>query len=139
MTLIKPNDSLRDCIIKVAAGNPGALMALASLSEVSASIDPDSAFSSFTAVVSFDGYGIYGTDVYVLQHDICDGNSALVLACLRAVQLGLLPEATLKAACARQDYGGRDTVPARAIYAKVKEELPSFDPDGIGLREGDGQ
>lgn len=132
---IDPHMSLKDIIVKMSDGNPGTLMALSSLAEVSASIDPDSAWAEFSACVNLDSIGIYGKDIWVLYKDICKGNPALVHACLRACQLGLFPEATLKDACSRQDRSGVALVPVKELYDLVRLKLANFDPNRIGERE----
>jgi hypothetical protein len=123
---IELNDSMFSATMKVADGNPGAATALMSLCSTAEEIDPQSFGGPLSPLLSFDSYGIYGTDVYVLWSDICNKDNAKTLAVLRAVQLGLFKESVLKDACSRQDYSGREMVPVDELYEKVYERLEEF-------------
>lgn len=125
---IKLTDNTMTVIMKMSEGNPGAMNVLMQLlSEQSKTIDPDNMLGGLGVVLSLDSIGIYGTDIYVLNSDLCDRNLAKMLAVLRACQLGLFSRDVLKDACHRQDYSGRNLVPVDDLYLKVKERLPNFD------------
>lgn len=127
---IKLTDSIQSVITKMAEGNPGAAIAMIELVEKGAAIDPDSAWGGWGALMSLDTADIYGSGIYVLFSDICDRDPAKTIAVLRACQLGILPEATLKDACSRQDRSGKQIINPEDLYKKVKEELPNFNPQG---------
>lgn len=125
---ISINDSMQDIVVKMCEGNPGAMGVLMDMLEKGAAIDPDSALSGgLGSILQLDAQGIYGTDIYVLNNDICERNLPHTMAVLRAVQLGLFDASTLKDACGRQDYSGKELIPVGELYAKVKERLPNFD------------
>jgi hypothetical protein len=121
------NDTMMSAVAKLADGNPGAAQALMSLSINAAKIDPQSFGGALGPLLSFDSHGIYGTDIYILWSDICNKNASKTLAVLRAVQLGMFDERTLKDACSRQDYSGREMIPVDDLYEKVCEKLEDFD------------
>lgn len=124
---IQLTDNPMQIMFKMSDGKPGALNALMELMKKGESIDPDSAMGGLGLILILDTYGIYGTDIYVLHNDICRREINLMIACLRACQLGLFPSATLKQACARQDRSGTSLVIPDALLLAVKERLPKFD------------
>ena len=128
---IKLTDSPMDVMIRMADGNPGAVNVLMQILKDGAKVDPDSALGGLGAILSLDSHGIYGSDIYILNNDICERSLPKTLAVLRAVQLGLFSENTLKDACHRQDRSGKALIPVDELYLKVKEELPNFDAENI--------
>lgn len=121
------NDSIIDMITKLSEGNPGAVGALCALVKDAPGIDPDSAFGPYTALISFDTFGIYGTGIYVLWNDVCSRDTRLVLSLLRSVQLGFVPVEDLRTAANDQRRGNH--FPADRIDAidrMVCERLPAF-------------
>ena len=123
---IKLTDNTMDVVVKMSDGNPGAINILMQMLQPN-NIDPDNGLGGLGAILMLDSLGIYGTDIYVLNNDICERNLAKMLATLRAVQLGLFSGDVLKDAAHRQDYSGRELVPVDELYEKVKEKLPNFD------------
>jgi hypothetical protein len=123
---IKLTDSTMDIVTKMSEGNPGAINVLIQMLTPN-TIDPDNRLGGLGAILMLDSLRIYGTDIYVLNSDICGRNLAKTLAVLRAVQLGLFSGDILKDASHRQDYSGRELVPVEELYTKVKEKLPNFD------------
>ena len=126
---IKLTDSTMDVIIKMSDGNPDAMNVLMQMLQPN-KIDPDNGLGGLGAILMLDSLGIYGTDIYVLNSNICERNLAKMLAVLRAVQLGLFSGHIVKDASHRQDYSGRELVPVDELYKKVKEKLPNFDAVG---------
>lgn len=122
---INLEDSMQDAVIKMSEGNPGALTVLVSILS-SDSIDPDNGLGGLGVILNLDSLGIYGTDIYILHNDICEGDIVKTLAVLRAVQLGFFSGDLLKATSHAQDRSGKALVPVDKLYAKVKERLPNF-------------
>ena len=120
-------DTMMSAITKLSEGNPGTIAALMSLTTGAGKTDPQSFGGSLSPLLSLDSYGIYGTDIYILWSDICNKDDVKTLAVLRSVQLGLFSQQTLKDACSRQDYGGREMVPVDDLYDQVRETLEEFD------------
>jgi hypothetical protein len=126
---IELTDSTMDVIVKMSEGNPGSVNVLMEMLQPNR-IDPDNALGGLGTILMLDSLGIYGTDIYVFNNDICGGNLAKMIAVIRAVQLDLFSGDVLKDACHRQDYSGRELVPVDELYLKVKEHLPNFDCAG---------
>jgi hypothetical protein len=124
---IKLTDSVTDIVTKMSDGNIGALTIIMQILSETDKIDPDNMLGGLGVVLILDTYGIYGTDIYILNNDICDRNLAKMLAVLRATQMGMFDSITLKNACHRQDRSGKDIIPVEELYLKVKERLPDFD------------
>lgn len=123
---IKLTDSTMDVMMKMSDGNPGALNVLMQMLK-SDSIDPDAAMGGLGSILLLDTWGIYGSDIYILNNDICDRDLPKTLAVLRATQMGMFSSDILKDACHRQDRSGKALVPVDELYLKVKEALPNFD------------
>ena len=121
-------DNINTILSKMADGNIGALTVLMQMVDPKNDrIDSDNALGGIGHILALDGYGIYGTDIYVLHNDICGSKLNKTIAVIRAVQLGLLSRETLQQACARQDRSGSSLVFPDAMYHAVKERLPAFD------------
>lgn len=125
-TRIKLADSTMDIVVKMSEGNPGAMNVIMQMLKPN-NIDPDNVLSGLGAILLMDTYGIYGTDIYILNNDICDRDLAKTLAVLRATQMRMFDSSILKDACHRQDRSGKQLVPVEELYLKVKERLPNFD------------
>lgn len=128
-TRIELTDTAQDMLFKMSDGNPGAITTMVELLQCNASIDPESAFGNIGAIITLDSLNIYGTDIYVLWSDICNKDTTKMIAVLRASQLGLLPSVTLKDACSRQDYSGKEMIDVEDMYKQVCDQLDSFDKD----------
>lgn len=125
MSKIKLTSSPLEIAMTISQGNPGALAACVQILD-SVDVDPDSAFGELTGFITLDSLGIYGTDVYVLWSDICHKDTPVMLAVLRATQLGLLEGSVVKEASSRQDYSGRSMIDLGDVVSKVKGVLPNF-------------
>ena len=124
---IQLTDSTFDVIAKMSNGNPGAVNVLCQmLSPDAEEIDTDAVMGGMMKILALDSLGIYGTDIYVLYNDICRGDLISMFAVLRAHQLGFLNSNTLKDACSRQDYSGREIIDVDSLYKKVVDALPNF-------------
>lgn len=119
------NDTGMDVIIKLADGNPGATTVMVEIYKQGATIDPDSALGGIGAILALDTHGIYGPRIWMLYKDVCGQDLRVMLAILRAVQLGFLSESTLNYAI---DNSRRSptTLDVPALVAKVEQRLPRF-------------
>ena len=124
---INGNDSIKDIIVKMCEGNPGAMQVLVAIMESGSTVDPDDIMGGVGKILLLDTFGIYGTDIYILNNDICDRDIAKTIAVIRATQMGIFDVDVLKDACGRQDRSGVDMIPVDELYEKVKEALPNFD------------
>lgn len=119
-------DSLSTAVQKMFDGNIGAYNALVQIAEAEKTVDPQSAMGSFGPLLTLDGLGIYGGDIYVLWSDLCGRDATKTIAVLRGVQLGIVNGQTLKDGCSRQDYSIRNMIDVEDVYQKVKEKLVEF-------------
>ena len=122
-------DTAVTAVVKMAEGNPGAVMVLAQMFNKGAKIDPDSALGGFGPVLDLDALGIYGSRIWMLYKDVCGEDIVKTLAVLRAHQLGHVSAAQLHHAI---DNGGDGLDPDDAL-AKVQAELPAFGNAPIAL------
>lgn len=117
-------DTPKTAIIKLAEGNPGALLVMLSILEKGEAIDPDSAFGGMGAIFGLDTSGIYGPRIHVLYKEVCKRNLTYMLAVLRAVQLGKLSERDMNNAIDNPKDGLR--LDLLDILETVQEQLPDF-------------
>lgn len=96
MSRITLEDTQMDVLVKMAEGNPGALTAMMDILEKHDAIDPQAFMGGLGAIMTFDTYGIYGTEIYILWNDKCGKDVRKLLMLLRACQLGFLPSEKLK-------------------------------------------
>lgn len=125
MSRIQLTDTIQNVIVKMSDGNPGAITAMMELLSKANQIDKSESFP-VSYILLLDTYGIYGTDIYVMYNDICGRNLAKFMATIRATQLGLFDSKLLVDACSRQDYSGRELVPAEELLEKIKQQIPEF-------------
>lgn len=110
-----------EAMIAFAGGNPGAITVLLKLCSENSKIDPDCAWAEFGPLISLDSYDIYEERIWMLYKDVCGENVVNTLACLRAMQLGLVPESTIDSA-----IDGRTKLDVDIIVKQVKVQLPAF-------------
>jgi hypothetical protein len=119
---IGANDTLKDTLIKLAEGNPGAINVMMQIVNKAAIIDPDSALGPFGCLLNLDSFGIYGSRIWMLYKDVCDEDITKTIALLRAVQLGILSRLDIQRAI---DNRGND-IDVDTIIELVKIGLPNF-------------
>jgi hypothetical protein len=107
-------------LTKMSEGNPGALNVMMTLYERGAAIDPQCSFGQFGGIIALDVHGIYGSSIGVFYKDACGQDPVKMLACLRAVQLGLKDERWLQRVVA----GSKDGIDE--ALEMVMKELPEF-------------
>lgn len=104
--------------------NPGAISVLVKISHEAERIDPDDAFGYLGVLMGLDTLGIYEHNIWGLYKDICGQDLVSMLGVLRAWQLGILPEAELKAVMQAERTPDAGWLPN--LLAKVRERLPRF-------------
>ena len=108
--------------MKMCDGNPGALRVLCECLKDGATIDPDGFAGGLGAVLGMDTLKVYGPRIWMLYKDVCDHDLRVMIAVLRAWQLGFLTEAALNKAV--DSYGAGIDVPD--LVALVEARLPKF-------------
>jgi hypothetical protein len=122
MARIQLTDTATECIVKLSNGNPGAVNVLAQMVKVNAEVDPDSAFGSFSSLLSLDTLEVYAERIWMLYKDVCQQNMNHTIALLRACQLGFVGRAALNHAIDNRGAG----IDVADLCAQVKERLPDF-------------
>jgi hypothetical protein len=121
---IEATDNQLSIVMKMSNGNPGAVTVLAKAMKLSPSIDPQCAFGPFGPPLSLDTFGIYESHIWVLYKDVCNQDMVLMLALLRAVQLGIMLETELHTAIDKPfEFAAAR---AQQLLEQVKEELVDF-------------
>ena len=114
--------NLRESIIKMSDGIPGALTAMLHMTSDAMQIDPTNALQEFGPLLLLDAYEIYGSRIWMLYKDVCNQNPVHVIATLRAVQFGIITKDKLDYAI--DNYG--DGIDCDAVCTQVIEKLPEF-------------
>lgn len=84
-------------------------------------IDPDAPLGQISVLMQLDTHRIYGTDIWTLFIDGCDGDIYNFFAILRAVELGAMPWAFL-----RKLIADRNSVDVKKVRRRVEAMLPNF-------------
>ena len=116
-------DSPMSAMVKMADGNPGAIIVLKKLFQEGADIDPDSFMGGFMKVLSLDTHKIYGYEIWQFYKDLCKQNLVDMIGMMRAVQLGKLCEEDLLKAIR---HGAPSPEWVTEHVNKVREMLPAF-------------
>ena len=119
---IELHDSIRDILMKMSEGNPGALTVCMKMLEEGGDIDPQSFAGGLGAILGMDSHGIYGSRIWMLYKDVCGENLENTLAVLRACQLGQLRESDMLHAIDNRGQG----IDVPALVMGVKKRLEQF-------------
>ena len=132
MSRITSGMTTMQALLALTEGNPGAITVLAEGMLKYEKIDPQAVFGGLQFLLSLDTHNIYGSDIWVFYKDICNHSIATVIALLRAVQLGYLPERSLKD-CIDSCSSGRgvmDYIDINLMVDRVQETLQEFNMKG---------
>lgn len=114
------DDTAMTSVMKMAGGNPGALRICSEILKRGGEIDPQG-LAGFGALMCLDSLGIYESRIWLLYKDVCRQDLVKTMACLRAWQLGILPERELLSA-----ISGDARIDTDAILVAVKVRLSNF-------------
>ena len=127
MSRIRLTDNVRDMLIKMSDGNPGALVAMMDIMKYNSIIDPQSAFSEISTILALDTAEFYGEKIYILYNDQCERDARSLIMLMRAKQLGILNYEKLESIANDSMRKIRLTVDEmNEIDNKVCEQLPEF-------------
>lgn len=115
---------LVQCVLDMSEGNPGAITALVTVLEVGSAVDPDNVFGGFSALMTFDTAGIYGSDIWILYKDVCNQSATRLIALARSAQLGFCSYQELRSFV--QASFSVDQARIDELIAAVRERLPKF-------------
>ena len=102
MSRIELSDTMQDSIVKMADGNPGAVITMLEIIKNHDAIDPQAMMGGLGAIMILDTWEIYGTDIYILFNDKCGRDVRKMLMLMRATQLGFFSHTKLSAMAADQ-------------------------------------
>jgi len=119
------NMSMKDVLVMLGEGNPGALSVMCQMLKEGPEIDPQSA-DPFLAVLALDTHEIYGSDIWILYKDICGQDMTKMLGVLRSIQLGHTRESEVKDQIAVPRKAGEPVLDVDSMLTKVRSELPEF-------------
>ena len=111
--------SIKEIVMAMVDGNPGAVQVVMGLVENNAEIDPMSFLGPITAVTQLDGLGIYGSDIWCLYKDVCGTDLIKLMAVIRANQMGLVSADYVKNAT-------EGSIDVDLLYKALRMEIPSF-------------
>jgi hypothetical protein len=109
---------------EIAEDNPRAVVVCVKVGRVAHLIDPDADFGADGWLLHFKTLGIKGARIATLHDVVCEGNVVLMIALLRAVQMGHMRERELRHLI--DDGKAMDTYPACRILEAVRRDLPRF-------------
>jgi len=121
-TRIKLSDTPMSSMMKMADGNPGAITVMTSLFKEGGEIDPQDFLGGLGQILSLDSLAIYGPRIWMFYKDVCGQNITKMIVCMRAVQLGLLPETKLNHAI--DNYG--EGIDVDDLHKQVCDKLEEF-------------
>ena len=90
MAKIKLTSTTFEVFAILSDGNQGALSVIMEIKDKAKVIDPQAACGWWGALLGFDTYENYGTEIYILFNDQCNRDVSELLMLMRAVQLGLI-------------------------------------------------
>jgi hypothetical protein len=130
-TRIQLEDDFAGIVTKMTDGNIGAVTCMIRTMELTRAIDPASIIGEIGPLLTLDNIGIYGSAIWVLFKNVCKEKPAVMIAVLRATQLGILDKETVLASAVRQNRQADQEIlfDPIDIYYKVRERLGIFDPN----------
>lgn len=123
MSRITLNDTLQGIVMKMAEGNPGALKVCMEILSQDKEIDKDAMMPGVGTLLALDDIGVYGPRIWMFFKDVCSEKIEKMLAVMRAIQLGFIPQKEIQTAI---DCHGTN-INVENLYKQVKKELPNFD------------
>lgn len=124
------SDSTRDAILTVTGGDENAIRVCVEVTASVLFVDPECALrpaGHLAPLYCMDDLGIRDSNIHLFYKDVCHGHVGYMMALLRGVLLGLVPEKVLQYAVTHKGEG----INLEAIVRNVRERLPLFDPENI--------
>ena len=119
---IEMHMTMIDIVTTLSEGNPGAISVLMQILVNNQRIDPDDCFGPLGPLFELDNLDCYGSRIWMLYKDVCDGNLIDMLGVLRAIQLGFINQEKIQHAI--DNYG--EGIDPKNLTKLVKERLPLF-------------
>lgn len=112
-------------VVAMVGGNPGATTVCALLMRDNGRIDPDAFMGGLGTIMFMDTLGIYESRIWMFYKDVCGCDLSMMIAVLRAHQLGQLAGVTDHALHHAIDNCG-DGLDLDAVRQAVQSRLPNF-------------
>ncbi len=122
MSKIHLDMNVRDILLALSEGNPGAITVCVDILKEAPKIDPQALLGGVGHLVSLDERGIYGPRIWMLYKDVCGQDLTKTIAMLRAAQLGFLAKDKLDHAI--DNYG--EGVDVDDLLKQVRDRLEQF-------------
>jgi hypothetical protein len=127
MSKVDLSDTFMDIMVKLAAGNPGALSVVMELYRSTTKIDPAAGLGELHYLLFLDDMDLYGDRIWILYKYVCGSDLIKTVAVLRGYQLGHVSKIAIKDAVeAIRNHVGKPNLDVDDILAKVKADLPDF-------------
>lgn len=123
---IRMDMSCFEAMVALSEGNPGAVSVLTQLARAGSKHDPDDATGGIGPMLDLDDLGIYGSRIWQLYKDVCGQKLGVMLAVLRAHQLGFIKTEELLERIGADEKRGTPFEDLSDILAEVQGALPSF-------------
>lgn len=92
--MLKLNADIRENMVTLADGNPGAAVALVEMCRDYVKIDPYSAWQEWTPLINFDDKQCNGSQIWIFWKDLCNTKILNAVLRFRGYQMGLLSSVT---------------------------------------------
>jgi len=119
--------TIKEVLIVMGGGNPGALTVCMDILKRGVEIDPQNAMGGLSAILSMDTLGIYEHRIWMLYKNVCGESLEKMLGLLRANQLGYISPEILNRGIDNCGEG----IDVEGLFDKVREQLPQFAVDKI--------
>lgn len=124
---VEDADSTFGCVVKLAAGNPGAAVALHELMEKTLRVDPEIGLGPLHYILWIDELDLSAPEIHVFFKDVCKCQVVNMCALLRGKQLGYVKESDILSAVKTARPG--PSVPAfdfPELVRTIQKEVPAF-------------
>jgi hypothetical protein len=125
-TRITINMSVMDAVLVMGEGNPGAITTLVDLMRVNPICDPDDFAGGLGPMLALDSHGIYGSKIWVLRKDVCNGSLLNMLTLMRCCQMGIIGYDTASEEVSRVELGQRTVLNFKDLLQRLQTRLPNF-------------
>lgn len=127
MGIVKIRDTVKEAMLKMSEGNPGAMTVLIDLINREHLIDPDSALGGLGTMLSMDDVDIRGPLIWVCYKDLCGEDLVKMVGLWRGAQLGFVTRDDIKFEIEQLNAGPHAIgIDVDGVLEKVRARLPNF-------------
>ncbi len=118
--------TVMDAVLVMGEENPGAITTLVDLIRVSQICDPYYFAGVLGPMLALDSHGIYGSKIWVLRKDVCNGSLLNMLTLMRCCQMGVIGYDTANEEISRVENGQRTVLNFKDLLQRLQTHLPNF-------------